>query len=248
MPPCGMRTYPTMRRPSSPRRSASVMANSRLNRSESKRRARSPVLFPTYHPPPFFSTTFPLPARNYLCFLWHSGFARKFSTAVLCFHRHSRVGRSFLKNSFLLPSRPLRWPLECGSLLPLFFAGSLLPAAPRASSTRKSGSKLPHSKALRARKLLWVKSPKVHSPLPVAGRANLRAFPPAWHFLAIGLGRAVALPHRVLSRAWTPTQPQLTILAYLVAPVKRQEVPKNRDWPIQGVPDVVEKPTVASRG
>ena len=38
--------------------------------------------------------------------------------------------------------------LECGSLLPLSFSGSLLPGAARASSSRKSGSKLPHSKAL----------------------------------------------------------------------------------------------------
>jgi hypothetical protein len=38
--------------------------------------------------------------------------------------------------------------LECGSLLPLSFAGSLLPTAARASSSHKSGSKLPHSKAL----------------------------------------------------------------------------------------------------
>jgi hypothetical protein len=39
--------------------------------------------------------------------------------------------------------------LECGSLLPLSFAGSLPPAAPRASSRRKSGSPSvdgPHSK------------------------------------------------------------------------------------------------------
>ena len=48
IPPCGMRTYPTMRKPSLPRRSASAVTNLRLNRSESKRRARSPVLFPTY--------------------------------------------------------------------------------------------------------------------------------------------------------------------------------------------------------
>ena len=39
-----------------------------------------------------------------------------------------------------------RFGLECGSLLPLSLAGSLPPAAPRASSRRKSGSKLPHSK------------------------------------------------------------------------------------------------------
>jgi len=39
-----------------------------------------------------------------------------------------------------------RFGLECGSLLPLSLAGSLLPAAPRASSRRKSTSKLPHSK------------------------------------------------------------------------------------------------------
>jgi len=39
-----------------------------------------------------------------------------------------------------------RCGLECGSLLPLSLAGSLLPAAPRASSRRKSGSKLPLSK------------------------------------------------------------------------------------------------------
>ena len=43
--------------------------------------------------------------------------------------------------------------LECDSLLPLSFGGSLLPAAPRASSKHKSGSPSvdgPHSKALRA--------------------------------------------------------------------------------------------------
>jgi hypothetical protein len=39
-----------------------------------------------------------------------------------------------------------------------------------------------------------------------------------------GLGRAVVLPHSVLSRAWLRTQHQLTILAYLVAFVKRQKV------------------------
>jgi hypothetical protein len=39
-----------------------------------------------------------------------------------------------------------RFGSECGSLLPLSLAGSLLPAAPRASSRSKSGSKLPHSK------------------------------------------------------------------------------------------------------
>src|SRR5208337_5159494 len=38
--------------------------------------------------------------------------------------------------------------LECGSLLPLSFAGSLLPAGVRASSKAKSGSKLPHSKGI----------------------------------------------------------------------------------------------------
>jgi hypothetical protein len=42
---------------------------------------------------------------------------------------------------------PARSALECGSLLPLSFAGSLLQAAPQASSRQKSGSKLPHSKA-----------------------------------------------------------------------------------------------------
>jgi hypothetical protein len=63
--------------------------------------------------PPFFSTTFPLLAANYLCFHTHSGLAPDFSATVLCFHRHSRFVRLILKNSFLLPlqgatSRPVR--------------------------------------------------------------------------------------------------------------------------------------------
>jgi hypothetical protein len=41
IPPCRMGTYPTMPEPGSPRRSGSAVTNLRLNRSESKRRARS---------------------------------------------------------------------------------------------------------------------------------------------------------------------------------------------------------------
>ena len=47
----------------------------------------------------------------------HSSFAAQFSTAVLCFHRHSRVGRSFLEllSSFSVsPKRHLvsAWPAK----------------------------------------------------------------------------------------------------------------------------------------
>jgi len=68
-----------------------------------KKQVRYPAFCPTYHlpPTPFFSTTFPLSTRNSLCFLYHSRFAAEFSTAVLCFHGHSRVVRRVLKNLFL---------------------------------------------------------------------------------------------------------------------------------------------------
>jgi len=51
--------------------------------------------------------------------------------------------------------------LQCGSLLPRSFSESLLPGATRASSSRKSGTKLPHSKGLRASAIFRPKSRKM---------------------------------------------------------------------------------------
>jgi hypothetical protein len=48
---------------------------------------------------PLLLITFPELTFKCLCFLQHSSFFRESSTAVLCFHRHSRIVRSFLKNS-----------------------------------------------------------------------------------------------------------------------------------------------------
>src|SRR5208337_2310496 len=62
--------------------------------------------------------------------------------------------------------------LECGSLLPLSLAGSLLPAAPRARSRRKSSSKLLHSKPNRASDIFWLKSRKMSRTFAVAPREN----------------------------------------------------------------------------
>ena len=112
---------------------------------------------------------------------------------ALCFHRHSRVVPSVLKSSFVLPLRLPHWPLECGSLLPPSFAGSLLPATPeqarRAKAAARRGGR--HSKALRARKLLRAKSRKMHSPSSVVRRAKVLTCSPAWYILGSGSGRLV---------------------------------------------------------
>jgi len=69
---------------------------------------------------------------------------------------------------------PLGRALERGSLLPLSLAGSLLPAAARASSSRKSGSKLPHSKALRGSDVFRTKSLKIRRNLDPANSARTK--------------------------------------------------------------------------
>ena len=48
----------------------------------------------------FFSVTFPLSTRDYLCFLQHSRFAAAPGIQTIRFHRHTRIDRSFSKNSF----------------------------------------------------------------------------------------------------------------------------------------------------
>jgi hypothetical protein len=54
-------------------------------------------------------------------------------------------------------------------------------------------------------------------------------------FSGVGWSGAVALPHRVPGRATPPAKHQHTILAYLVALVKRQEVrfgpPTEKEFP-----------------
>jgi hypothetical protein len=73
--------------------------------------------------------------------MWQAGGkARKLARCAM--DKRLRIFRDFGHKRL-----PARSALECGSLLTFSLAGSLLPAAPRASSRQKSGSKLPHSKA-----------------------------------------------------------------------------------------------------